>query len=141
GHRSLARPVMMLLCSLSVLPGLVLATSVDLSPTPAPAGAGPEPNAHHSYVKGVCPNGIGLCIVATDAQYAADIRNNFTGQAVDILMQQCYGGGFKKTIQNLQMFTFASATTWGKCAYNGEVITGGALSFLETFTRPWRKDA
>ncbi|MBV8905266.1 MAG: hypothetical protein JOZ22_16685, partial [Acidobacteriia bacterium] len=133
---------------------LLWGTNRDLSPTPPIAGTGAEPNAHHSYVRGVCPNGAGYCIVATDRQYAADIRANFTGGAVDIVMQQCFGGGFKDDIQNasaaprpgsLARFTFASSTSWGRCSWSVFLPMGAVnpvtATYVENFTRAWRKDA
>src|SRR5215467_4616918 len=109
----------------SVMPRQIIATIlmagylVGLSSVPAALAQGTrrnvgnvanEPAAHHSWVRHLSGN-----TITSDAQYAQDIRTNFTGGAVDILMEQCFGGGFLNDIQALRTpHTFASASAWNE---------------------------
>lgn len=75
--------------------------------------------------------------VARDDQYASDLVNSFPG-TFDVVMQQCFGGGFVYDIQATgRPQTFASAAAWSDFAHNQEEFTDGTLSFLENFTRAW----
>jgi hypothetical protein len=101
----------------------------------------PEPAAHHSFVRHLSGN-----TITSDAQYAKDIRNNFTGGSVDVLMDQCHGGGFLGDIRGLAIpHTFASAAAWNECSADYVVPAGQPraqnVTFLENFARSWRKSA
>lgn len=100
----------------------------------------PEPGNHFSFVRDGNRN-----IVALDFQYANDVRNAFAGTQptysfVDIVMQQCFGGGFLDDIDATlqQSYTFASASGWSESAFNDDVMVPRTV---DNFSRAWREDA
>jgi len=103
----------------------------------------PEPNLpllqHNSFVRDGAHN-----IVAVDYQYAADLSSAVQDDAqwsvVDIVMQQCFGGGFADDISAaLPTYTFASASAWSEVAWNRNPAPVPRI--LDNFTRAWREDA
>lgn len=117
---------------ITYVPMLALATPVSLT-----AAAG-EPANHASYVR----DGNGR-IVETDASYALAIQQAFgVGySSIDILMQQCFGGGFLNDIAKVNgSHTFASASSWNEPALNVEKLPLTPPTYLDNFTRAWRQD-
>jgi hypothetical protein len=99
-------------------------------------GVPAEPAKHHSFVT----DWLGQ-IVATDSQYMDDVRNNFPGRSIDIVMQQCYGGGFANdAAATLGNYTFASASRWDQVSWS-TYDPGVFVSTVENFTRAWRANA
>src|ERR1700694_772763 len=90
-----------------------------------PQGIIPEPFFHHSFVR----DGVNVPrqIVARDFEYSADIAaqiaigtNYFTNfTEVDIVMQQCFGGGSLDDIQRdvPGPHTFSSSTLWSEVSF------------------------
>jgi len=102
-----------------------------------PGNAGAEPDAHHSYVRSTDRKDI-----VSSKQFAADIKANFTGASVDILMNQCFDGGFLRFVdQTGKPYTIATSTGWGKYEWSLALPADGTpLTFVENYTRSWRKD-
>src|SRR5262249_15460338 len=73
----------------------VIACHLEVSAAPVTNGI-PEPSFHHSFVRD-----INRQIVAADFRYAADVQAQvgMHYSMVDIVMQQCFGGGFLNDIQ------------------------------------------
>lgn len=120
------------------------ATRVNTGNQPA------EPNDHVSFVRGY--NGNQLDIVATDKRYTNDIRNNLLTSSVDIVMQQCHGGGFVDNVDGTafrgpvggvnKSFTIATAANWNETAKNAEALIPGGVNepikkYVDNFTRAW----
>lgn len=98
---------------------------------------GPEKFGHLSFVRDHNRK-----IAALDFQYATDIKNQLgkTIGAYDILMQQCYGGGFLNDITATGgSFSFASASAWDQTALNWDLSGPGNRRLLDNFTRAWRE--
>src|SRR6266508_2943261 len=104
-----------------------LATRIDF-------GLPAEPANHHSFV-----NNANGARVARDDQYGADIANFYlvnNTTIYDVVMQQCFGGGFIDDIQAAGgSHTFASAAAWNESAINDQSSFG--FTALENFTRAW----
>ena len=106
--------------------------------------ATPEPANHNSYVRDSGIAGTrGPDIVAKDVTYAADVKGNVTAGSVDILFQQCYGGGFLDDLLagGPASFTAASAARWNETALNADAVLNLASPFLDNYTRAWRDAA
>jgi hypothetical protein len=96
-----------------------------------------EPDDHHSYVRDA-----NLKIVGSAGEYTDDIAMDFKGGSVDIVMQQCFSGGFVDHIAGLNKpHTFASAAAWNEASQNGVKPKEGTITYLENFTRSWRQQA
>lgn len=99
---------------------------------------GPEKLGHFSFVRDHNRK-----IAAMDFQYATDIKNQLgkTIGAYDILMQQCYGGGFLNDITAIAggSFSFASASAWDQMALNWDKSGPGNRRLVDNFTRAWRE--
>jgi hypothetical protein len=102
---------------------------------------GEEIAKHHSWVRHLSGN-----TITSDAQYAADIRTQFTGGAVDVVMEQCHGGGFLNDVKRLRIpHTFASSAAWNECSLTLALPKPAAgqpapaLKTVENFSRSWRK--
>lgn len=104
----------------------------------------PEPFFHHSFVRGA-----NRLIVAIDAQYAQDVNarivaaNGTRYSTVDIVMQQCFGGGFLNELRDLPgpvNHTFASAAAWSEVAWS-RGPQKAAVPKVDNFTRAWREGA
>jgi hypothetical protein len=86
--------------------------------------------------------------VAHDYEYARQLRGGpaaprrpgARGLAVDVVMQQCFGGGLLNDVINsgIRRHTFASAASWREVAWFGYDRTPRGLQDL---TRAWRRDA
>jgi hypothetical protein len=70
----------------------------------------------------------------------------FPGASVDVLMQQCFGGGFASGIDaslaGVKGYTFTSASNWNEYAQNAHFYTAvphsaATLSAVNNFTRAW----
>lgn len=60
--------------------------------------------------------------------------NTFPGPTVDVLMQQCFGGGFAPGMNTaITQYTFTSASNWNELAWN-TTPAGGAV---QNFTNSW----
>jgi hypothetical protein len=85
----------------------------------------------HSYV--LTSDNVNLWDGATPyggANYPATL-NTFPGPIVDVLMQQCFGGGFADGMNaSITSYTFTSASTWNELAWNTTVGP-------DNFTRAW----
>ena len=122
---------------------IVMAASLCLLVQPGqatrrdPGNAGAEPDAHHSYVRSADRKDF-----VTSKQFAADIKANFTGSSVDIVMDQCFDGGFLRFVDQIgKPYTIATATGWGKKEWVLALPDDGSpLNFVENYTRSWRKD-
>lgn len=124
----------------------VMATLVltrDASATRQRSGLVPandEPSlVHHSHVE----DGLGN-VVARDDQYAADIFGT-PFDSVDVVMQNCFAGGFVNDIETAFGagfgFTVATASNWNQTALNTDNMPPGKRRVVDNFTRPWRADA
>jgi hypothetical protein len=78
-----------------------------------------------------------------DYQYAQDLRA-FPGSIVDVVMQQCFSGGFAPNMQaslgGVKNYTFTAAAHWNESALNdvSHALLGfGPLNSLDNFTRAW----
>ena len=103
-----------------------------------------EPTNHNSVVRDAGIAGTrGPNIVANDATYAADLKANVTAGSVDILFQQCYGGGFLNDIMGTgpANFTAAAAARWNETALNHDQVLKLASPLLDNYTRAWRDAA
>lgn len=99
----------------------------------------PEPEGpwpvfmHHSYVR----DGAGG-MVAIDEDYAADINNAMGGRygSVDILMNQCFSGGFSNDVQVIVGWphTFASSSAWHQVSWTHDAPIPRRVN---NFTRAW----
>lgn len=97
-----------------------------------------EPNTDRSFVRTSSP---GRSIVAADFQYVSDVQSNVTAGSVDVIMQQCFGGGFigefaSSSISNL---TVSSATRYNEVAYNQDNVGAyfNISKYLNNFTHPY----
>jgi hypothetical protein len=106
----------------------------------------PEPAFHHSFVRnGLFRGGVTRAIVARDFEYSAAVAaqmasgTNFT--IVDVVMQQCFGGGFLNDIARdvTGPHTFASSTLWSEVSWS--LGKGANPFYLDEFSRAWRQDA
>lgn len=106
----------------------------------------PEPAYHHSFVRnGLFKGGVTRAIVARDFEYSAAVAaqmasgTNFT--VVDIVMQQCFGGGFLNDMARdvTGPHTFASSTLWSEISWS--LGNGAYPVYLDEFSRAWRQDA
>ncbi len=106
----------------------------------------PEPAFHHSFVRnGLFRGGVQRAIVARDFEYSAAVAaqmasgTNFT--MVDVVMQQCFGGGFLDDIARdvTGPHTFASSTLWSEFSWS--LGKGAHPFYLDEFNRAWRQDA
>ncbi|MGD9690486.1 MAG: hypothetical protein AB7K52_12170 [Phycisphaerales bacterium] len=91
-------------------------------------------------------------LVATDARFASDVATYWPGAkvAVDVVMQQCHGGGFGPDLEalagrggSIPNLTFTSAAAFDETARNqeGHAFAGfGAINYLDNFTRAWVDD-
>lgn len=115
------------------------------------SGYGPERINHISYVRSRPIGANGAATMITDAQYATMLRNTPVGQggAVDVVMQQCFGGGFLDEIAAGGVGmparrTFVSAAAYDEAALNADTVSrparnGGApaAANLSNFTRAY----
>jgi hypothetical protein len=87
------------------------------------------------------PGTRGPAIVATDAQYAADVKANVTAGSVDFLFQQCHGGGFLNDLATAgpASITATAAARWNEAALNDDRIVSAMT--LDNYTRAWRDAA
>src|SRR4051812_21791987 len=104
-----------------------------------------------SYVRGTAAtvrlrNGAqvsGISIVFSDRDLPRILTNGIAYSAVDIVMAQCYGGGFLPFLRNNPPagdWTFCSASRATEIALGVGSQTPGAW-YVDNFTRPWREDA
>jgi len=148
-NRWTGRRTLLLSSAMSVFVALQAGGVTRLSP-----GTGgtiiPNPPLHHSFVRD--QNGK---IVALDNVYAADVASvmnsgtNFT--VVDIVMQQCFGGGFLDAVKNTvpAPYTFCSASFWSEVAWGRFTPAYDRMDFRlnliggvqDNFTRAWRQHA
>ncbi len=85
-------------------------------------------------------------VVETDKGFAEHLQEYYTkasARPVDIVMQQCFGGGFLQYLNKwLSAYTIATASGWDECSFSdSKPKDEKPLTFLENFTRSWRKDA
>jgi hypothetical protein len=81
--------------------------------------------------------------IVWDDQYANQLRA-FPGSVVDVVMQQCFGGGFAPNMQaslgGVKDDTFTAASNWNEVAFS-DVSHGRlglqSLTRLDNFTRAW----
>ena len=60
----------------------------------------------------------------------------FPGSSVDVLMQQCFGGGFSPTIgTSLTNYTFTSASTYNELAWNSNKNGSFTIGWNQSFPR------
>lgn len=92
----------------------------------------------HSFVRSY-----DLKLVTTDERFAKEVKEAFGGASVDILMNQCYGGGFLTYVDQIgKPYTITTSTAWQMTSlFDWQPRDGKPLNFLEDFTRAWRKDA
>ncbi len=125
---------------------LALAQDTRYDLTPAGVADPPHPATDNAFVRDWQGN-----IVALDFQYATQVQNVANGQpgqpfeSADIVMQQCFGGGFLDHIANggPAQHTFSSAARWDQTAWNFDCVLGNCLGFppppfLDNFTRAYR---
>jgi hypothetical protein len=160
-------PVPVTVCSALVL-WLVLAsagncqTRVNVGNQPA------EPATHFSYLFAApapYANAQGkvvyLCRVVLKGEgYARDVKVNFPGGAVDVMMNNCYSGGYLNGMTTLQPasnnWSFASSVPWNlesELTSSAELLYSAAYAAgtqpyayaskfsIDDFTRAWREDA
>jgi hypothetical protein len=110
--------------------------SAPASATVLMGGIPPEAANHHSFVR----DSTGA-LVARDDQYAADIAGSYNG-VVDVLMQQCFGGGFLDDIHGLaQPHTFTSASAWNEVSWSTTRTPNFlASAIVQDYTDAWRAD-
>ncbi len=99
-------------------------------------GVAPEPANHHSFVRDFTG-----ALVAQDNQYAADIAAAYNG-TFDVVMQQCFGGGFLDDIHGLaQPHTFTSASAWNEVSWSSTRTPNFLFNAsVQDFTDAWRAD-
>jgi hypothetical protein len=124
--------------------GSVAAAATRLA---GPQQMNPKPPLQRSYVA----DSTGA-LVATDRRYVADIAATWPGDmVVDVVMQQCSGGGFAEPFEtaaqaganpSIPNVTFVSASTYSESAWS-EVKNNifGTLTHIDNFTRAWVDDA
>src|SRR5437899_956259 len=85
----------------------------------------------------------GVSIVFTERDLPRILTNGIAYTAVDVMMAQCYGGGFLPFLSNnppAADWTFCSASASAEMARGVSAQLAGAL-YVDNFTRPWREDA
>jgi hypothetical protein len=92
----------------------------------------------HSYVKTsdnkILLDGVDNALIG-EANYPGSL-SAFPGKKIDVVMQQCFGGGFAKGMQQfLDEYTFSAATNWHEYAYNEWKPQNPAS--LVNFTASW----
>jgi len=94
----------------------------------------------HSFVRSANP----LKVVVIDKTFAEDVKS-LTGAvgSVDILMQQCHSGGFLQFAGQMgKPYTITTASAWDGSSWALDLPgKGKPATFVEDFTRAWRKDA
>jgi hypothetical protein len=105
----------------------------------------------YSFVRGFDSDGKDSGFIAADsilpkANIYGEQLKDFPGKSVDVVMQQCHGGGFvDNVLASRDDVSFASASDWNETANGflplqfdqGNII----LTVMEDFTRPWWQDA
>jgi hypothetical protein len=121
---------------------LVACRSVMADNPPTWVGGGfpqEKPAATTSYIrtsdnKLLLDGAENLISVDGDTNYPGKL-STFPGPVVDILMQQCFGGGFAKGMQTwLNQYTFTAATNWNELALNKLFAPPRGV---DNFTRSW----
>jgi hypothetical protein len=157
----------------AVASGAAVALTMLLSTAPllakridtAPAGPIAEPALHFSFVRMYEPDAAGNIPFGPptgfklDSQYAADIRNNVPTKSVDIVMNQCFGGGFLDNLDGTSPtdkagigkdHSFCSAAQFDQAAISADRVRfnleqPGPIPYydgsLDNFTRAWRDEA
>src|SRR6185295_7260360 len=103
-------------------------------------GRGNGPSNHTSYVTDV--NGV----MTDDIEYASDLVLSRAG-SIDVVMNQCFGGGFLNEIESnrrLPAVTFASSAAYNQVSRSVEKLdlSGAFPDYLvDNFTRAWRENA
>ena len=98
-----------------------------------------KPAASDSYI--VTSNNLILWDGATNLPATATnlpaAMNAFPGPTVDVLMQQCFGGGFAQGMQAaINQYTFTAATNWNELALNTPVGSNNfTSSWVQSFPR------
>ncbi|MGB8886786.1 MAG: hypothetical protein WCC87_08680 [Candidatus Korobacteraceae bacterium] len=101
----------------------------------------PQPAVDHAFVR----DGRGI-LVADDLLYALDVaafaNPGRRYKSADVVMQQCHGGGFLKSLALFgpASHTFSSAARWDQPAWNVDDVAVKNPS-LDNFTRSWRDSA
>ena len=73
----------------------------------------------------------------------------FPGTLVDVVMQQCFGGGFhagmNAALGGVKNYTFTAATTWNELAWNQSTYalvgakSAATITSVDNFTRAWNQ--
>lgn len=97
-----------------------------------------KPEGTHSYIKTsdnkILLDGVDNALIG-ETNYPGSL-SAFPGKKIDVLMQQCFGGGFAKGMQQfLDEYTFSAATNWNEMAHNNWVEQEPAS--LRNFTASW----
>lgn len=105
-----------------------------------------QPTLAGSGLPQLKPAKVDSYIITADGKYLLDgetpylgtnlpkTLNTFPGPTVDVLMQQCFGGGFAPGMQAaISKYTFTSASHWNELANNAESPAQG----LRNFTHSW----
>ena len=110
-----------------------------------------KPDKEYVFVRGYDSNGKDSGFIAADSVlpkadlYGEQLRT-FPGKSIDVVMQQCHGGGFlDNVLASRDDVSFASAADWNETAngflplqfQDGDI----KLTVMEDFTRPWWQDA
>lgn len=147
---SISRVALVLAAAAVLTPQLASATRIDsyevntrilgIPGTGVPLGD-LEPGFHHSFVRN---NSLSIL---SDTVYSDQLK--LSGYAsIDVVMQQCFGGGFLNDISaKVPNYTFASASGWWQSALNfdlpipgpGAGALGGLPRTVDNFTRAWRE--
>ncbi len=100
-----------------------------------------EPANHYSFVRDNGVGGVGRKVVAWDDQYAQALHNLVPAGSVDVIMQQCFGGGFINDFvkDGPDNGTIATASYFDECALNADRVI--AANTLDNFTRAYRDAA
>lgn len=65
-----------------------------------------------------------------------EMINAFPGPTADVLMQQCYGGGYAPGIESaLAQYTFTSASNWNETSLNSDAGDNFTSSWNQSFPR------
>ncbi|HWX23093.1 MAG TPA: hypothetical protein VN578_24590 [Candidatus Binatia bacterium] len=108
--------------------------------------------ADHSYVRGAAEaaqlkggtQGVAVKVAVIDTTLAATLKQ--PGYAtVDVLMQQCFAGGFLKNLKAdppAADWTFCSAAKTDECSwYLAGIVPPNTEGISDNFSRAWRDDA
>lgn len=127
---------------LVLVASLAFAQDTRINETPPGVADPPHPATDNAFLRDWQGN-----IVALDFQYATQVQNVANGQpgqpfeSADIVMQECFGGGFLDHIAagGPAQHTFSSSTRWDQESLNFDNSDGTPPPpFLDNFTRAYR---